>query len=132
MTLAQPQVIRSKKAKAAAIHEIRLVGPINISGTRPPKDDEDPFMMVEITAFGLSAWVPVSRNVPQVEGADLVVLQARPAKTKTKSFALTLGGLLSVSVDGEVVWTGDPISQGAAAEIDLASDKVTLPVPAKK
>ena len=132
MTLTQPQVIRSKKSKAAAIHEIKLVGPINISGTRPPKDDEDPFMMVEITAFGLSAWVPVSRNVPQVEGADLVILQARPAKTKTKGFALSLGGLLSISVDGEVVWTGDPVVQGAAPEIDLAADKVSLPASVKK
>ena len=125
MTFVQPQVIRSKKSSATAVHQIKLLGPINISGTRPPKDDEDPFMMVEIVGFGMSAWVPVSRNCPQVEGADIVLVQARPAKTKTKGFALALGGLLSISVDGEIVWTGEPVSMSTAPEIDLSSDKVT-------
>jgi len=130
----QMQPLRSKKLKAQAHHEIKLVGPINISGTRPPKDGEDPFMMVEVVAFGLSAWVPVTSNCPPVEGADMVIIQARPAKTKTKGFALSLGALLAVSLDGEIVWKGDVIHQGPAAEVDLAGDsaKITPANPSKK
>jgi hypothetical protein len=97
----------SKRAKMVFDYAVRLKGSYNIQGSSKPMDSGD--YICRVIGGGIDAWCFASIQVPDVVDADKLTFAGRLDKTKKGKPAVTLGSLIEITVDGEVVWSAKPV-----------------------
>jgi len=119
----------SKRQKMAFDYLVKLKGSYYIQGSQKPMDSGD--YISRIIGGGVDQWVFASNPVPDVDDADCLTFAGKLDKTKKGKSAVTLGSLVEISLDGEVVWAAKPV-QSRQEDEESSEETSESPAPAKQ